>query len=271
MSAPRCKDCKGTGQQAWGSQEQYTRTCYKCEGEGRDKRWGQPENSMLVAGDYCNTGTVGVSNVRVWRELHSASEGTLWRYKTGGYGSTWIEVRQEILTALDDPSGAGRSLLRHAERLNLTGLVGVIESLQALEQYPLLDEGDHSEVEQEEQEEHWESYGRSGLESALRDLDENLNDNFKACLEATGEKSLDSLYWSVSEDLSKYPEKTDGSAYDFGIESGGWAVIGLYDRLVPESMRGLTPEEFSVALDARLDASITTEDLIAMMQEGDAT
>lgn len=262
MSAPRCSDCKGQGEKRstdrYGHQSSWR--CYTCDGTGRLYKWSNPGHvsSHLSTSDI-NPDTVGESNIRVWRELHADSENTLWRYRTGGYGSRWIELRHEIVMALEDLS---RPLLRRAERLGLTGLVGVIESLQALEKYPILDEDDYSKVEREEETEHWENYGRSELESALRDLDENLDDNWEACLEATGEKDLDSLYWSVCREKGSYPEKIDSSAYDFGVTQRqypydaklpGWATLGCYERLVPDSMRGLSVEQFSVVLDARLE------------------
>lgn len=175
-----------------------TRVCSFCKG----LTMSQPEGSCLATNDV-NPDTVAISNLRVWRELHEGTEGELWRMRHGGYGSRWVEVRPELIDMT--PKDA---LYKRAERLGLTGLTSLVDSLHAISQYPLLDDADHSEVEQEEEQEHWESYGRDDVFRAVEAELEGLAVDL--------DQLIDDLYWQVCRETGQYPEKIDSSAYDFG-------------------------------------------------------
>lgn len=152
--------------------------------------------------------TVAVSNLRVWRETHVDSEGSLWRMRYGGYGSRWVEIRPELIDMTSrDP------LYERAESLGLTGLTSLVDTLEGLASYPLIDEDDHSEVEREEEAEHWDSYGRSDV---TRAVEEELDG-----LAVEMPDTIDDLYRETCHKVGQYPEKIDSSAYDFGNE-GRW-------------------------------------------------
>ncbi len=185
-----------------------------------------PPDTGCLSNSDTDPDTVAISNLRVWREMHADSEGSLWRMRHGHYGSQWVEVRPEILE-MDTRCAT----YKRAESLGLRGLTSIVDSLCALARYPLLDEDDHGEVERDEEAEHWESYGRYDFERALEnavgevcdfeDLMERAQGTFKG-QRFDGFESTDDLVRFVRQNSDCYPEKIDSSAYDFRIESDRW-------------------------------------------------
>lgn len=196
------------------------------------KRWVTPHGACLSNNDT-DSDPVCVSNIRVWREVHAESEGTLWRYRTGAYGSNWIEVRAEIVDLTDR-----EPLYRRAGRLGLTGLTGVVDSLCSLASYPILDDDDESKAEQEEQEEHWESYGERDVRRAVESAFEATHgeDSFAVALDALEEsgKTFSDLYWETCHEIHEYPQRIDSAAWDFGERADGyrkgWIVAPVLER-----------------------------------------
>lgn len=161
-----------------------------------------PDTGALSNSDV-DPDTVAISNLRVWADMHSDSEGSLWRMRHGGYGSRWVEIRPELADMTNrDPR------YKRAESLGLTGLTSIVDTLEGLASYPLIDEDDHSEVERDEEQEHWESYGRSDVFAAVEAELEGLAYDPDALTE--------DLYWETCRETGHYPEKIDSSAYDFG-------------------------------------------------------
>lgn len=202
--------------------------CRYCDDKHRDrecKRWIGAGDGALSHDDN-ESDYMAVSNIRVWRENHRETEGDLWRHRTGGYGSSWIEVRTELrdLTTKD-------ALYTRAESLGLTGLTAIVDDLCALAAYPCLDEDDASECEMDECAEHWESYGRSDFESALENavgevcdletLMERAQGIFKG-QRFDGFESTDALAYFVQANTDCYPERIDSSVWDFRIEADRW-------------------------------------------------
>ena len=207
------------------AKKEACRYCDTAHRDGECKRWASVEGGYLSNSDN-ESDYMCVSNIRVWRENHRETEGALWRYRTGGYGSSWIEVRAELrdLTTKD-------ALYTRAESLGLTGLAAIVDDLCALASYPCLDESDASECEMDECAEHWDSYGRSDFERALEsaigevcDLEtlmERAQGTFRG-QRFDGFESTDALARFVQSNADCYPERIDSSAWDFRIEADRW-------------------------------------------------
>lgn len=201
--------------------------------------------SMVPArGGYLSTSnvdrdTAAVSNLRVWAENHADTKGNLWVMRRGGYGSRWVEVRPELLDLT--PKDA---LYRRAERLGLTGLTSIVDDLYRLEQYPVLDDDDHSEVEREEESEHWEDYGREDVRRSVSDAleEEGVNADF---VSEMSDEDFDKAYWDTCRETHEYPEKIDSSAYDFGNE----ARYGREPRVLASLVDTLAPEHGPLTVD----------------------
>lgn len=176
--------------------------------------------------------TVAVSNLRVWAENHADTEGSLWVMRHGRYGSSWVEVRPELLDLTPEDA-----LYRRAERLGLTGLTSIVDDLCRLEQYPVLDDDDHDEVEREEENEHWESYGREDVRRSVSDALEEKGVNADFVSEMSDD-DFDEAYWDTCRETGQYPEKIDSSAYDFGDDARysrePRVLASLVDTLAPE-------------------------------------
>lgn len=211
--------------------------CRYCDDKHRDrecKRWISAGDGALSHDDN-NSDYMAVSNIRVWRENHRATEGELWRHRVYGYGGSAIEVRTELrdLTTKD-------ALYTRAESLGLTGLTAIVDDLCALASYPCLDESDASECEMEECAEHWESYGRSDFERALESAIDGACDLDTLMARAQGTfkgqrfdgfESVDALAHFVQANADCYPERIDSSAWDFRIEKEQWGHFKIPSAL----------------------------------------
>lgn len=189
---------------------------------------GQPEGRCLSNSDT-DSDVVSVSNLRVWAREHTDTEGSLWRMRHGGYGSQWVEVRPELIDLT--PKDA---LYKRAESLGLTGLTRIVDDLCALAQYPILDEQDESDAEQEECAEHWDLYGRRDVRKAVveriaKTEGESLAERAEALIDDMSNKDFDKLYWKTCSEVEHYPERIDSSAWNFGDRDGrdAWAVDAL--------------------------------------------
>ena len=106
--------------------------------------------------------------------------------------------------------------------LDAVAPVDLIDVLDALENYPLLDEQVWSDVEQETIRDHWESYGIYDVSTSVAHvLDVERCDLTDHALE-----TLETLVWSGVLDYgygSGYPSMVDVSSCDFGTdEVAGW-------------------------------------------------
>lgn len=191
----------------------------------------QIKHGYLSTSDV-NPNTAGRSNLRVWAENHADTEGSLWVMRRGGYGSRCVEIRPELLDLTPK-----EALYRRAERLGLTGLTSIVDDLCRLEQYPLLDEDDHSEVEHDEMMDHWNDYGRQGMRRSVSDAleEEGVNADF---VSEMSDEDFDKAYWDTCRETRQYPEKIDSSAYDFGDDARysrePRVLASLVDTLAPE-------------------------------------
>jgi len=103
---------------------------------------------LLSFGDYDNSCHIERSNVRVFMEEHEETQGKDWLHVTGSYGSEAIAIR-----------------------INSTN-AEIIETLQALENYPCLSDDDASNLEQEMISEALENFVLSDISRAI---DKKLN------------------------------------------------------------------------------------------------
>lgn len=133
--------------------------------------------SYLAHGDYLGS-SVERSNVRAWIEDIAAHAG-VWCEVRGSHGYQAIEVRATIAALASDPERRRR--VRYLQRLQrwgseetLRAVDQTIDALQALEDYPLLDEDHHSSMESDESWEAWGDYGADCLREQVNALIEPL-------------------------------------------------------------------------------------------------
>ena len=141
---------------------------------------------------------------------------------------TWINV-DTIGLRLDSPAPA-----------DLT------EVIDALENYPVLDESLMSEVECEIIDEHWQSYGRHDILGAVADaLGVDRSD-----LTDYAEDLVSRLVWSGVIDYGDgggYPTMIDDSAVDFGDkEISAWIAENIGNRVELSRYPGDKPETFDL-------------------------
>ncbi len=97
---------------------------------------------ILSGGDYCYSGSAEVSNHRVFLERYGSQPNVYDVY--GVYGTFAVAIRLDSITP------------------------DMIKDLNGLEDYPLLDDEDHSKVEMEAEEESWELCVRSEFVKELQ-------------------------------------------------------------------------------------------------------
>ncbi len=92
----------------------------------------------------------------------------------------------------------------------------LIEALESLASYPLLDESDHSECEQEIINEGWESYGRSDFRHELaKSFKASGNEHAAEWIEDMPEDAIDTLYWEKAQEANVYPCIEEGESVVF--------------------------------------------------------
>lgn len=131
--------------------------------------------SYLAHGDYLGS-SVERSNVKAWIEGIAEHAG-VWCEAGGSHGYQAIEVRASIAALASDPVRE-RRYLALVEALcadeTYTAVYQTIEALQALEEYPLLDEDHHNKMESDESWEAWGDYGADYLRKQVNALIEPL-------------------------------------------------------------------------------------------------
>jgi hypothetical protein len=140
--------------------------------------------NFLSGSDYCSSGSVEVSNHRVFLERYKDSPNTYDVY--GDYGTFAVAIRLDSVT--DD----------------------MMEDLKALEDYPILDEDDHSKVEMDAENEAWASWGRHDFTRELEKIFPASEDT----IDAMAEEKIDELFYSLMERTNTYWQHESGnSAY----------------------------------------------------------
>ncbi|AFN37683.1 hypothetical protein ELTIGER69_87 [Mycobacterium phage ElTiger69] len=94
----------------------------------------------------------------------------------------------------------------------------LIEVLDSLSDYPILDDQEHSQAEQEMIQEHWELYGRDDVYDAVAKA---IGADHRSDLTDYAEELIDALVWDGVLDYGcggGYPTMVDASMCDFGTE-----------------------------------------------------
>lgn len=163
-------------------------------------------DSMLVASDYSgNDGGIVRVNVNWWGENFSDQQGTMWWATHGGHGTFGVVVDARVLDESyewDDEDTAYA-----AEQMR--------EALESLENYPILDEEAHSELEFQQQNEQFhesaadDNFAEKIAEALGRDV---TGDDAEAQPEA-----LQMFYHMIGGELfSIYPD-TEGSGDNLSV------------------------------------------------------
>jgi hypothetical protein len=139
---------------------------------------------LMTGSDYCHSGSVEVSNHRVFLEQYGKLPNVYDVY--GGYGTFAVAIRLDSIT----------------EEMR--------EDFARLENYPLLDEDDHSEVERKAEDEAWEG-------SYRHDFIRDLTTKFPALeeqIDTMTAEQIDSLFRALMERTNTYWQNECGnSAY----------------------------------------------------------
>jgi hypothetical protein len=106
----------------------------------------------------------------------------------------------------------------------------MLEAIESLQDYPILDECDHSELELEAQQEEWESWGasdwRQQVASRLADSLEDLAERLERCpeewaeeaLERYGEEALYELFRDCADAAGEYWQEESGGGFWIRLE-----------------------------------------------------
>jgi len=179
-------------------------------------------SDLFTFSDYSG-GSVERANVRAWRERFSDSASRLWWCEMwGGHGTEALGFHPGLWRAARLGSDAARAM---------------VEALESLDDYPLLDDEALSEIEMEAQSEAWESWAGGDYRRALAsELDATLS----ALL---GDEAAELLGSEV--DLSEAPDTalfslflacSDSAGIYWEIETGGGASLDV-ERLAQETVR----------------------------------
>ena len=135
---------------------------------------------LLTGSDYSNTNLVHVANFNSFLKTFRRVNGVVELY--GGYGTFAVAVRKDVYEENED----------------------VRQTLDALEEYPLLDEEEHSKLEVEAQDEAWDDFARrdflEGIQKVIEDYepDDDFRSFFEECREEVNEywenESSDSMF-----------------------------------------------------------------------------
>ena len=160
-------------------------------------------HSLLVYGDYCNTGAVGKANVQ---------------------------------TILDDTELCERvGVIELNEAYNTTSLMFPISALQDaelcellenLDNYPVLDDELMYEIEVEMQSEAWESYGRHDFDRHLQSLGHDTDE--------LSSDDLDELFNKIQQAANYDIGHVDGDSWHFDFKSMG----GINKDTLSEILKG---------------------------------
>lgn len=165
-------------------------------------------SSRLETGDYVDS--YARSNARVWGRNFADGEGTWWRWH--GQSIQSIAIRT----------------------LAYRNSTDVRKALDALADYPLLDDSDHSDLEHEDEQENWESWARSDFrrelvrvlasELSARGVEGDASD----LIEAVSDVQVDALFWSLCQQEESHPEHSGGEV-NFPLVD----MADAWDGLVP--------------------------------------
>lgn len=175
-------------------------------------RWGRwnddPKGPFGVVGhcggsDYSGT-LVERSNYEWWVENYADGQDAWWVAVSGGYRTFGIVVDIAKLPA------------------------DAVETLEALESYPLISEDHHSSMEMDAQDEAWRTWGRRDFAKAIADKFNVEDADLMASTEA--QEAIDEIFWEILR---------NGSGGEFRNEQGSDMYLDV-ERVV----RDVTAEDF---------------------------
>lgn len=144
------------------------------------------------------------SNFRAWSEEYAAGKGTWWWELCGGHSTFGVLVSLNRLAELDAAQRTGDDENSVGEQVR--------ETLRRLDNYPLLDEDLHSQLECEAQDEAWACWAKSefrrALEAALGIEDLELEDD-----------ALFSVFHQAADDASEYWVNEQGSEMHIDVDA----------------------------------------------------
>lgn len=151
---------------------------------------------LLSGGHYASTSTVEESNHRVFLERFKGVDGV--HDVSGGYGSYGVAIRKDVYESHED----------------------IQETLHALDDYPVMDDEDLSDLEFHKSQDAWDDWGRNEAEEYLRNSLESLLGDPDRVDDL--EEVLDEMFNDASDESNTY----------WQCESGGTMYIDM-NRLLP--------------------------------------
>ena len=195
--------------------------------EGQDGRYIIPK--LLFGSDYSGT-LVEKSNAQAFAEQFKDGQGIWWQWVYGGHGTYGIVIDRQAIPEEEDPEEPDT-------------LDAVLECLESLTDYPLLDDDLHTNMEIEAQDEAWNDWARGDFQKVIkqrirreeeaRKLDEEgesvdvdeIEGDFDAAL-------LFEVFCAVSDRIGEYWTNEQGDQMYIRVEK-------LADRLTPEELKQL--------------------------------
>jgi hypothetical protein len=169
-------------------------------------------------GDYVQGSSYGQSNYEVWKEQFAKTEGKTW----WDLGSNGILVRLTVQPTEEK------------------------EALAALDDYPLMDDEHHNQLEMKLQDEAWNDWGRKDFKRELEhkafEILDGDSDSVDAILAKVPDKLFDEATHRMYEENGHYPEGSDDISFPYGD------FVTNYDGSLKELLEFLGLESTSVTL-----------------------
>jgi len=177
---------------------------------------------LMSGGDYSNTSLVHKSNHRSFLARFGKVDGVHDLY--GGYGTFAIAIRSDVAESNSE----------------------IKDVLEGLDNYPLMDEDDHSNLELEAQDEAWKDWARNAFvhfllaEEFLGDYDEDSLARVirRKVFKTTAKKCKDvyvNLFYQSAENIGAY-WKDDGGSMHIDVDKvAGAAIETLLIHLLPRN------------------------------------
>jgi len=186
----------------------------------------------LLSGSDYSGGSVTESNFRVFKELYVGDDKLIGIWEVyGGYGTYGIAISRELMTTTIVQLHALRNETYNkyadlkgeytGENKHLEMWIEMRECLDNLENYPVIDEDDMSQLELEQQGEAYESWGRSDFKRELLKhfQDSDLYGPLEDWLDCqTANDEIDQLFYKLESESNTYWEDQSGAGQWIDVE-----------------------------------------------------
>ena len=174
-------------------------------------------HSSLTTGDYGGAGSVGVANLRtlvsIVEELAKDDDAPITTEVHHVSGSHWQRATEDRAWSDDDPIESAVVIVCYPyggqQAWVREDVEDLAECIACLEDYPLLDDEEHSAVETEWETEAWESWLQSDLIATLddetREIVEDALTSENVGLGLAAEEALWEAYRAAMESENEYP------------------------------------------------------------------